>query len=149
MEKISLDEHGWVLVADGEKALFLRNEGDAMFPNLRVFSDLEQKNPQTHEQGTDRPGGFNDGPSVHRSGVQETDWHRIGKERFARDLAERLYKSAHRGAFDQLVIIAPPVVLGELRKEIHSEVASRVVAEYDKDLTNHPVHEIEKMLLGS
>ena len=138
----------WVLVADGEKALILRNEGDGAYPNLQVTRLIEQDNPATRDQGTDRPGRFSDGPSVHRSAVQETDWHRLAEERFARDLADRLYKAAHAGRFDRLILVAPPRTLGELRDALHKEVRARVIAEIDKDLTNHPVHEIEKKVAG-
>lgn len=138
----------WVLVADGEKALILRNEGDAEYPNLEVTRLIEQDNPPTHEQGTDRPGRFNDGPSVHRSAVQDTDWHRLAEERFAKDIAEKLYKAAHANRFDKLIVVAPPRALGELREAFHQEVEARVIAEIDKDLTNHPVDEMEKIISG-
>lgn len=140
-------KHGlWVLVADGEKALFLRNHGDTEFPDFKVMRELEQANPPTREQGTERPGRHSDGPSAHNSAYEETDWHRIGKERFADHIADRLYVLAHAGRFEKIVIIAPPQVLGELRKQLHEEVASRVVAEIPKTLTNHPIAEIEEML---
>jgi len=135
--------HGtWVLVADGEKALFLRNVTDADDPNLEVIRIEEQDNPPTHAQGTDRPGRFNDGPSAHRSAVADSDWHWLAKERFAADLAGILYTLAHRGRFDRLILVAAPKILGELRKELHQEVTGKVVAEADLTLTNHPVHEI-------
>ncbi|TGS34727.1 Host attachment protein, partial [bacterium M00.F.Ca.ET.180.01.1.1] len=64
-------KHGiWVLVADGEKALLLKNAGDTKFPNLEVVQVMEQENPPTREQGSDSPGRYNDGPSVHRSAVE-------------------------------------------------------------------------------
>ncbi|QXT38306.1 host attachment protein [Gymnodinialimonas ceratoperidinii] len=137
--------HGtWVLVADGEKALFLRNVTDADDPNLEVFREEEQENPPTHEQGTHEPGRFNDGPSVHRSAVEDTDWHWLEKERFASDLANILYKKAHQNKFERLIICASPKILGELRKELHQVVTDKVVAEADLTLTNHPVDEIAK-----
>lgn len=139
----------WVVVADGEKALFLRNEGDADYPHLQIVRTMHETNPATREQGTDRPGRFNDGPSAHRSALEETDWHRIAKERFADEIAERLYKLAHRGDFDRLVIAAPPVVLGELRQKLHKEVAGRLEAEIPKTLTGHPVDQIEKILMAA
>lgn len=146
MPGIKLEHDAWVVVADGEKALFLRNEGDAKYPNLEVFREMHDDNPPTHEQGTDRPGRFNDGPNVHRSAVEETDWHRIEKERFAKEVAERLYKAAHRGDYKRLVIVAPPMVMGEVRKELHKEVEERLIAEVSKTLTNHTIDEIEKIL---
>lgn len=139
--------HGmWVLVADGEKALFLKNEGDPVYPDLQVVREMHEDNPPTHEQGTDRPGRFGDDGSQNKSAVEDTDWHRIGKERFADEIAERLYDLAHRGRFEQIVLVAPPVVLGEMRKVLHKEVAERVAAEVAKTLTNHPIWEIEKVL---
>jgi protein required for attachment to host cells len=139
----------WVLVADGEKALFLRNEGDGQYPNLEVVREVREENPPTREQGTDRPGRLNDGGAggAHRSAVADTDWHRIAKERFADEIAERLYKMAHRGDFEAIILTAPPTVLGEIRKKLHKEVAGRVVAEIPKTLTGHPVYDIEKILM--
>lgn len=148
-DKIALKHDGWVVVADGGKALYLRNEGDEKFPNLQVFREDEQENPPDRQQGTDKPGRFNDGRSVHRSAVQETDWHQLQEDRFAKEIAERLYKYAFAGRFDQLVIVAAPQVLGVIRPELHKEVSERLVAEIDKDLTNHPVEKIEKLILQS
>ncbi|MFC6491204.1 host attachment protein [Nitratireductor sp. GCM10026969] len=140
-------EHGiWVMVADGEKALFLRNEGDAEYPNLEVVREMHDDNPPTREQGTDQPGRYRDAANVHKSGFEETDWHRIEKERFADEIAERLYRMAHRGRFEKIILVAPPVVLGALRKVLHKEVEARVADEVPKTLTNHTVFDIEKAL---
>jgi protein required for attachment to host cells len=35
-----------------------------------------------------------------------------------------------------------------LRHAFHADVKSRIVAEIDKDLTKHPIGEIEKHLVG-
>jgi len=141
-------EHGiWLLVADGEKALFLRNEGDAEYPNLEVVREVRDENPPTREQGTDRPGRYSGGSyGTHKSGFDETDWHRIEKERFAEDIAEQLYKLAHHNRFEKIILVAPPVVLGELRKALHKEVEARVVGEVAKTLTGHTIFEMEKVL---
>ncbi|WP_137932782.1 baeRF12 domain-containing protein [Mesorhizobium comanense] len=146
MNTINLKHGIWVMVADGEKALFLKNAGDNKFPNLEVVQVMEQENPPTRDQGSDSPGRHNDGPSAHRSAVEDTDWHRIGKERFAEEIAAKLYKLAHRGAFDSLVLVAPPLVLGAMRKKLHKEVEDKVAAEIPKTLTNHAVFEIETLL---
>ncbi|NRG17066.1 host attachment protein [Rhizobiales bacterium] len=146
MSGVRIDHDAWVLVGDGEKALVFRNEGDADYPNLQVVQMLEHENPATREQGTDAPGRFNDGPSEHKSAVETTDWHRLEKHRFAKEIADALYKAAHKGRFSKLVVAAPPMTLGDLRKAFHKEVLSRVVAEVDKTLTGHPPSEIEKIL---
>jgi protein required for attachment to host cells len=141
-----LENGTWVLIADGEKALFMVNETDAEDPFLQVFREEEQDSPPNRDQAANRRGRFNDGPSVHRSAVDDTDWHQLSKDRFAHELSEILYKQVHKGKFDKIVIVAPPKTLGELRDEMHQEVAAKVVGEIPKTLTNHPMDEIEKIV---
>ena len=136
----------WVLIADGEKALFLRNETDAENPNLQVVRIEEQENPSDLEQSANRPGRMSDNGMGQRSALDDTDWHELNKERFASDLADILYKQVHKGKFERIVIVAAPSTLGALRDELHKEVQDAVVAEIDKDLTNHPLNEIEAQL---
>ncbi|SHH78010.1 host attachment protein [Marivita hallyeonensis] len=136
----------WVLIADGEKALFLVNRGDEQDMNLDVLRKDEQDNPKAQDWAENRPGRFNDGPGVQRSAVDDTDWHELEKERFAKELSDRLYGYAHKGAFDALAIVASRVVLSELRNEMHKEVADRVILDVPKVLTNHPIEDIEAAL---
>ena len=142
-----LDNGTWVLVADGEKALFLENVTDAQNPTLQVRVLKEQENPPSREQATGAPGRVFQSQSGTSRAYGEADWHYLEKMRFADDLADLLYLHAHRGRFERLVIVAPPQVLGELRAKLKPEVSQRVVAEIAKTLTNHPLPEIEKILL--
>ena len=48
-----------------------------------------------------------------------------------------------------MVIVAPPQVLGEMRRKLHKEVVGKLVAEIPKTLTNQPVWDIEKMLMAA
>ena len=52
----TISHNALVLIGDGQKALFLRNKGTAQQVKLEVEQILEQDNPATREQGTDRPG---------------------------------------------------------------------------------------------
>lgn len=134
-----------ILIADGEKALFLRNEGDEKYLNLVVETKEEIDNPPNREQAANRRGRMFDG-NGHKSAVDDTDWHQLAKDRFAVDISDMLYKRAHQGEFDRLVVIASPNALGELRQHWHKEVRDKIIGEIDKDLTNHPLAEIEKQL---
>ena len=136
----------WVLMADGEKALFLRNTLDAMNPNLEIVKKEEQDNPSDYEQSANRPGRMQDGGVEQLSAMDDTDWHELAKDRFADDLADKLYHYAHKGAFDRIVLVASASALGQLRKKLHKEVEDRVVGELPKDLTNHPLDKVEVML---
>ena len=146
MGGIRIAHNAWVLVGDGEKALFLRNEGEPFAPNLKVIQVLEHENPPNREQATDAPGRQTDGLGPQASSMEYTDWHVLEKERFARTLADALYKAAHAKKFRDLILVAPPSTLGALRKVLHPEVVACISAEVDKTLTGHSVDHIEKIL---
>ena len=141
-----LENGTWVLVADGEKALFLENMTDAEDPNLQVVDKERHENPPDRDQGSDRSGRTQSIAGHNNSALQETDFHMLEKDRFANELSDMLYKLAHKGAYSKLVLVAAPHVLGVLRDHLHKEVRDKVVAEVPKTLTNHPINEIEQVL---
>jgi protein required for attachment to host cells len=139
--------HGaWVVVADGKKALLFRNKGDALYINLELIEEIHQDNPPTHEQGSDRPTTVYQSVGASRSSAEATDWHQAGEDRFAHRLADDLHVRAREGKFEQLVLVAPPRMLGVLRHALHPELRKRIIAESDKTLTQHPTSEIERMM---
>lgn len=135
-----------VVVADGAKMLFFRNEGDAEFLKLEVERKREQDNPADRDQGTDSPGRTFSSTGAGRSAYEETDFHQLEEDRFAAQTAELLKQRALRNEFESLIIVAPPKTLGELRKHYHKEVEKRLTGEIAKDLTGHPIEEIEKII---
>ncbi|HEX8193267.1 MAG TPA: host attachment family protein [Allosphingosinicella sp.] len=143
-----LPHNSFVVVADGEKMLFFRNEGDSEFPQLVVERNREQENPKDSDQKTDEAGRSHAGAGPGGNSYGETDFHKLEKDRFAHETADMLKRWALRNDFEQLVVVAPPKTLGELRKHYHKEVEKRLVGEIPKDLTNMPVPDIEKALLA-
>jgi protein required for attachment to host cells len=149
MSKINIPHDAFVFVGDGRKALFLRNAGDEKFPNLRTERVFVDDNPPTHEQGSDRPGrAFKRAGTNLRSGVADVDWHDLEEHRFAHRVAAAMEQLMRERNVKALVVVAPPRALADLRQAFHADVKRRIIAEIDKDLTRHPVHEIEKRLLG-
>lgn len=141
------------VIADGGKAAFLVNDGPDKDLQLHPAAEFRNENPPTREQGTDKPGRMDDagvpggGSDVSirgRSSMGETDWHQFQKERFAKEVAGEIDRRfVGGGDFERLVLVAPPQVLGDLRKELHKESLSKVTAEVGKDLTNHRLDDIE------
>lgn len=149
MTKLVIPHDALVFVGDGRKALFLRNAGDEKFINLKTEKVFVDENPPTHEQGSDRPGRAFARASTNRSGsMATTDWHDIEEHRFAREVAAAMEAFVRERKAKTLVVVAPARTLAELRRAFHADVKSRIVAEIDKDLTKHPVGEIEKLLVG-
>lgn len=143
--------HNWIAVADGRKAILLENLGGALNPKLRVLSTEEIVNPPSRDHGADRAGRMNDGRSggMRRSAVEATDFHQLTEDRFVAAFAASLDAAAAAGAFDRLVIAAPPAALGVLRAALSDRVKARLALEVDSDLVNHPVAEIERRIAAA
>ncbi|MDF1715101.1 MAG: host attachment family protein [Antarcticimicrobium sp.] len=133
----------WIVVADSEKALLMRNLTDHADPNFEVISREEQ--PEVADNA-DRPGRRADTGPGQSSAMEQSDWHVLARDRFAKDLAGILYGHAHKGAYAHLVIAAAPDLLGKLRDELHPEVKSRVVAEIPKNMANHTIRDLERLI---
>lgn len=149
MTKLTLPANAWILVGDGRKALVLRNEGDATYPNLRRVDVFENDdNPATAKIGTDRPGSTTAYATGRHGGVEQTDWHDIAEHRFAQHVAQLLDGRSSKGDFSTLVVVAPPRTLADLRQSFSKSLRDKIIGEVDKDLTKHPIHEIERLLTG-
>jgi protein required for attachment to host cells len=147
MNKLHIPRNAFVFVGDGRKALFLLNAGDEKFPNLKTERIFVDDNPPTHEQGSDRPGrAFKHAGTSLRSGVGDTDWHELEEHRFVHRVAAAMEQLVRERKAKALVVVAPPRTLADLRQAFHADVRDRVIAEIAKDLTKHPVYEIEKHL---
>jgi protein required for attachment to host cells len=147
MHKPGIPHDALILVGDGSRAVFFKNRGTVVKPDLIVEHVLEQENPATREQGTDRPGRRAGGDSgTVRGAIEETDWHQLAEDRFAAEIAAALYRSAHANEFQRLIIVAPPKVLGVLRKSLHKEVLNRLEAEVPKELATYSVPRIQSEL---
>lgn len=141
---MKIDHDALVMVVDGGKMLLFRNAGDDAYPKLEVEQAMEQNNPPDREQASDAPARNQTG--LARGSVEQTDFHDLNEERFATEAAALLNKRALANEFEQLIIVASPQTLGQMRKHYHKELQSRLVGEVAKDLTGHPVPDIEQAI---
>lgn len=144
---MNLDNGTILLVADGTKMLLLRNQGDAQYPNLKVIEHHAFENPPNREVMSDAPGVGHTTGYHGRATFEEADPHQDNEDRFAAEAARALDRTAREHQGD-IIVVAPPDTLGELRRHYGSEVRARLVGEVAKDLTKHPVAEIERLILS-
>jgi len=143
-----LPHNALVLVADGRKMLFFRNEGDENQIDLRTEAHDERADADSKGQlATDAPGSNQQSFGYGRSTYEETDFKQQEEERWIKDAAEELKARALRNDFDALAIIAPPKSLGVLRKELHKEVEKRVLCTINKEMSGRPIPDIEALLV--
>jgi protein required for attachment to host cells len=144
-----LANNALVLVTDGRKTLFFRNHGDINQIDLRTEAHDSREDASDTEMKTDAPGSVGQSVTSGRSTYEETDFHQLEEDRWAKTAAEAVNKRALANDFEALAIIAPPKTLGELRKQLHKEAARRVVCEVPKEMTGHTIPAIEALLVGT
>jgi protein required for attachment to host cells len=141
-----LVRHARVLVTDGGRALVLRNEGDAVTPDLRLVRSYAQENPPAREQGRDKPPRTNDSLG-RRSAMEAPDPHQVAEDRFVSQIADDMERDLRAGEFETLIVAAPPVALGVYRKVASPALARVTVLEMGKDLTRHPPSDIATLVM--
>lgn len=134
----------WIAAIDGAKAIVMVNEGTAFEPRLKVLSTMTQDNPPTREQGRDRPGRMNDMSGPHKSSMEAPDLHQRAEDAFITDVMHALERHAEKGEFEKIVLAAPPVALGTVRKQIGPALKPTIVKEIAADYVKMPTQDIAK-----
>ena len=138
-----------VLVTDGRKTLFFRNEGDQNQIDLRTEAVDEREDLDDKDMKTDAPGTVQQSAGYGHSTYEEVDFKQQEEDRWAHSAAEEVNRRALKNDFDALAIVAPPRTLGEIRKKLHKEAERRIVCEIPKEMTRRPIPDIEALLVGT
>jgi protein required for attachment to host cells len=120
-----------VAVADGEKFSLFSNTGDEAGPTLTAMAEPDIENVNTG------------------AGASNQNESQAAEDGFAGGIAGLLNKRVLDGEISDLIIIAAPRTLGELRKSYHKKLSEVLRGEISKDLTGHGVHDIEKAIAAA
>lgn len=121
-----------VVVADGESAVLWRNRGHGM-------ADLE------HIETFSFDDMVNDGPSG--STPEDQPLQERDEATFIKHLVNKLNAMAlSNGLPDEVIIIADPNSLGQMRPQYHAELKRRIVREIAKTLVKATKKDLEKAL---
>ena len=137
----------WIVVADGSRArLFSSNGGrnpireieGMVRPSVRLHEgDLsESGNGRTFNGDRRRSHGLASNKSIKKHVASQ----------FAKQIATRLKNGLHKGAYNHLMLVAAPAMLGTMRETLSPQVSRKVLLELDKDLTRDPVDKIRSHL---
>lgn len=120
-----------VVVADGGRAILFRNTGTGGAVSLREERRVE-------------PGNVTQGPSGVRPNEQTPE--QTKEATFAKNLTHLLNAMHEEHVFKEMVLVADPQTLGQIRAAMHKSLEGAVAWSLAKDLTNNSVAEIEKSL---
>ncbi|MBA3810470.1 MAG: host attachment protein [Caulobacteraceae bacterium] len=126
-----------VAVADGERLNLFRNSGDETNPKLTAL-------PTPHIQSANKGSG-----GRHENSSANPDHNQVDEDGFAAGIAQLLNRRVMDGKITGLVVIAALRTLGELRKHYHQTLSAKLVGEIAKDLTGHPVQDVEKAIAAA
>ena len=124
-----------VAVVDGERFIVMKNVGQPLEPRLEVVEepDLKASNFSAGVRHQDDIG--------QRHGRTQLEELAHGAA-----VAEWLNSKAIANDMDDLLIIADPKTLGEMRRHYHGELEKRLVGEIGKTMTGEPTERIAKSI---
>ena len=136
----------WYAIADGGRARFVERDENGAYRTVVSF-DSADLHMWARDLGTDRKTRVQDSADPGRHAVEpRQDFKEQAKEDFVKLVAEELAAEHERGAFDQLMLVAPPGVLTELKQKLAKPIADLVVKDLQKDLTKVPDHDLTEHL---
>ena len=133
-----LPSNAHVAIVDGENFTVMRNTGQPLEPKLGSAEkpDLSATNYSAGVKHQD-----NAGQQLGRTDLEElahgaaaTEW---------------LNAKAIAGDISDILVIADPKTLGEMRRHYHSELEKALVGEIDKTVTSEPLEKIAKVIADS
>ena len=130
----------WVVLANARTAEVFENRGPGK--GLVEKSDIcwHSESPAAPRDKAGR--GHNiAGPGI--AAVERADPQHQSDIRFAKDISNHLLKAHSDKAFDRLIIVAGPHMLGLLRACMDERLKMATVAEIAKDLSAQPTEAIE------
>jgi protein required for attachment to host cells len=136
----------WYAIADGGRARFVERHENGAFHTVANFESTDL-HTSTKDLGTDRPTRVQDSAGPGRHAVEpRRDLKEAAKQDFVKLVADELAVEHGRGQFDQLMLVAPPGVLTELKQKLAKPIADLVVRDLQKDLTKVPDHDLTEHL---
>jgi protein required for attachment to host cells len=137
----------WILIADGARARIFANHGPGKGIEVVEGATFDADHRPDREIMSDKPGRSFESVGETRHAIQpHHDPHRELKRAFSERLAAMLEEKLAAKAYDRVVLVAPPVTLGDLRAALSEHVRAAVYAELDKDLTKTPMAELPQHL---
>lgn len=127
-----------VALVDGETFRLFRNRGALFEPRLEA-QETPALDPTNFSAAVRKQDDI--GQHLGRTNLNELA--------FGAAVTQWLNDRAIAGDLHDVIIIADPKTLGEMRRHYHTELEKRVIGEIDKTLTDAPVEQIERTIIAA
>lgn len=137
----------WIVVADAGRAKVYEAEGGIAATPWKHRHEMTASLPPSRDIDSDRPGrSFDSGGPGRHAMEPPTDPHQHAKQRFAHQVMQTLDDGRRQGAFQDLVLVAAPAFLGDLRSMMPEQLRNKVRHELDKDYSKLPEPELRQRI---
>ena len=136
-----------IVVADSARARIFT--ADSAQSPLNEIETMAHPEGRLHEQNmvSDMPGKVSGkgggGDHAFQEKVEPKEQEMI---EFAKRIADYLDDTRKANKLDNLLLVAAPEFLGELRAQLSNETSDKIVFELDKNIAHHSVEDIRKHL---
>ena len=135
---MKLPHNAHVAVVDGNRFLLLKNTGQPFEPSLELV-----------EQPDLDPSNFSAGVRHQDDAGQRTGATDLNELAHGAAATEWLNAKAIAGDLENLLVVADPKTLGEMRRHYHGQLEKALVGEIDKAMTGEPLEKIAKVIAQS
>jgi protein required for attachment to host cells len=139
----------WILVAHRAGARIFQNTPGNRPLKLIQKLDNPDGRLKDHELKSDKPGvGFSSfsGDQSHHGMAEHTLPHQEVGRKFAHELVKILDQGRQKNDYKELILVADPWFLGQLRSAMGKETEKHVVSSISKDLAHIPDQEIKNYI---
>lgn len=140
----------WLVVADSSKArIFLTDSRTGPIEEIESIAHTEARLPE-HEMASDQPGKSSGnggvGGHAYQSKISPKDQENMN---FAKSIANELDDARKKEKFKQIILVAPPDFLGNLRHSLNAQTKKLVFFELAKNFSQLKAEEINQHLTES
>ncbi len=130
--------HTFVVLANEHEARFLENSGVG-----KGLNELSAMRLQAETRYADAPGRSQAAAGQARHGLDRSETEREqDRHAFATQVIAATEAQWAQGAYDRLVLSAPPKMLGVLRPMLKGAAGAALLADMDKDLLQETVRDL-------
>jgi protein required for attachment to host cells len=127
----------WVAIANGREGRILVIKGNQLLNDKKITLNNDKARLPSREIASDKPGRSSEsGRSTPHAYEPKITEHLKAKIKFADDLAKLLNKAFIEESFDDLILVASPEFLGEIRASLNKAITNKISNEINKDLTH-------------
>src|ERR1700722_8870043 len=133
-----------IIVADSKHAKFYKAIGLKLKEAIGMLHAQSLKAP--HKRQELRTGFYHKASTSSHFFDPHTEARNIERHEFCKEAINHLHTLYHQESYHEIIVVAEPKMLGEIRNNLSPELKKVISKEISKDLVHAKHHEIEELV---